>query len=168
MILDCFHAPDKLSFTTRIDNIIKFCKINNVPSVIKNPIEKLHSKIDDYKVAYDYPCSQITSNMVDRLMQRMDLRLFDAQYFHGSLCAAELSIRGWVLIHNFAPYTPYTVNKLDGIKSPAERFNKYKYHDNWLHNLLVSASLGGISCPSPKGRYNQHFCMMATAITLGF
>ena len=57
-----------------------------------------------YKVAYDHPGSHRTSNMVDRLMQRMDPHLFSTQYFHESITAAELSIRGWTLIQNFAPY----------------------------------------------------------------
>jgi hypothetical protein len=30
-----------------------------------------------------------------------------------------------------------------GWQSPAERLNQHRYHDNWLHNLLVSASLAG-------------------------
>ena len=61
--------------------------------------------------------------------------------------AAELSIRGWTLIQNFAPYIPQTIKKLIGSKSPAERLNQSRYHDNWLHNLLISASLGGYRSP---------------------
>ncbi len=30
-----------------------------------------------------------------------------------------------------------------GWRCPAERANRHRYHDGWLHNLLVSASLGG-------------------------
>ena len=101
--------------------------------------EKLHP--------YDFPRAHRTSNMLDRLMQRMDRHLFSTQYFHGSLAAAELSIRGWALIQNFAPYNPRTVKKLSGFKSPAERLNQFRYHDNWLHNLLISASLGGYRSP---------------------
>ena len=85
--------------------------------------------------------------MIDRLMQRMNRHLFSTQYFHGSMTAAQLSIRGWVLIQNFAPYNPRTVKKHDGYKSPAERLNRFRYHDNWLQNLLISASLGGFRSP---------------------
>jgi len=49
--------------------------------------------------------------MLDRLMQRMDRHLFSTQYFHGSLSSAELSIRGWALILNFAPSNPTTIKK---------------------------------------------------------
>ena len=84
-----------------------------------------------------------TSNMIDRLMQIIDRHLFSTFYFHGNLTSAELSIRGWALIHNFAPCTPHTIKKHNGWKSAAERLNEFQYHDNWLQNLLISASLGG-------------------------
>ena len=115
--------------------------------VLSDPIKKLRANIELYKVAYDFPQAHRTSNMLDRLMQRMDRHLFSTQYFHGSLSAAELSIRGWALIHNFAPSNPRTIEKHNGFKSPAERLNKFRYHDNWLQNLLISASLGGYRCP---------------------
>ena len=118
-----------------------------MPSVIAGPIKKLRQNIAAYKVAYDHPKAHRTSNMIDRLMQRMHRHLFSTQYFHGTMTAAELSIRGWALIQNFAPYNPRTVEKLNGFKSPAERLNQFKYHDNWLHNLFISASLGGYRSP---------------------
>jgi hypothetical protein len=82
-------------------------------------------------------------------MQRMDRHLFSTQYFHGTMAAAEKNIRGWALIQNFAPYNPQTVKKLNGRTIPAKRLNKFRYHDNWLHNLFISASLGEYRSP-PK------------------
>ena len=118
-----------------------------MPSVIANPIKKLRQNIAEYKVAYDHPNAHRTSNMIDRLIQRMDRHLFSTQYFHGSMTAAGLSIRGWTLIQNLAPYNPQTVKKLNGRTIPVERLNKFRYHDNWLHNLFISASLGGYRSP---------------------
>jgi hypothetical protein len=69
-------------------------------------------------------------------MQRMDRHLHSTQYFHGELSSAELGIRGWVLINNFAPWNPMTVKKHGGISCPAEKLNGFRYHDNWLENLL--------------------------------
>ena len=144
---DCYQAENKTTFSQRIRRLIEWCQKNSMPSVIANPIKKLRQNIAEYKVAYDHPNAHRTSNMVDRLMQRMDRHLFSTQYFHGTMAAAELGIRGWALIQNFAPYNPRTVKKLNGIKSPAERLNQFKYHDNWLHNLFISASLGGYRSP---------------------
>ncbi len=144
---DCYHAEKKIAFSQRIRRLIEWCQKNNMPSAIANPIKKLRENITAYKVAYDHPDAHRTSNMVDRLMQRMHRHLFSTQYFHGSMTAAELSIRGWAHIQNFAPYNPRTVKKLNGFKSPAERLNQFIYHDNWLHNLFISASLGGYRSP---------------------
>jgi hypothetical protein len=48
------------------------------------------------------------------------------------------------LLINFAPWSPQAVRANGGKgRSPAERLNQHRYHDNWLHNLLVSASLAG-------------------------
>ncbi len=88
--------------------------------------------------------------MLDRLMQRMDRHLFSTQYFHGSLSSAQLSIRGWALIQNFAPSNPITIKKYNGLLSPAERLNKSRYHDNWLQNLLISTSLVRLYRPPPQ------------------
>ncbi len=144
---DCYDAENKQSFSQRIRRLLDWCNKNEAPSVILNPIKKLRENIAGYKVSYDYPGAHRTSNMVDRLMQRMDRHLYSTQYFHGSMEVAELSIRGWVLIQNFAPYNPATVKEHNGYRSPAERLNQYRYHENWLQNLLISASLGGYRSP---------------------
>lgn len=144
---DCYRAESKTSFSQRIRRLVEWCENNDAPSVITDPVKKLRKNIAAYRVAYDHPKAHRTSNMVDRLMQRMDRHLFSTQYFHGSMDAATLSIRGWTLINNFAPYNPRTVKKLKGFKSPAERLNQFRYHNNWLHNLYISASLGGYRSP---------------------
>ena len=144
---DCYEAENKQSFSQRIRRLIDWCKKNDVPSVISDPIKKLRKNIAGYKTFYDFPKAHRTSNMVDRLMQRMDRHLFSTQYFHGSMVAAELSIRGWALIQNFAPYNPRTIKQHNGYQSPAECLNQFRYHENWLQNLLISASLGGYRSP---------------------
>jgi hypothetical protein len=65
----------------------------------------------------------------------MDQHLFCTRYFHGSISSAELNIRGWALIHNFAPSNPLTVRKYgNGLASPAERLNKKRYHHSLYEN----------------------------------
>ena len=147
---DCYHADRKSQFSQRTRRLHEWCKKNKVPDVILNPIAKLRKHIADYSIAYDHPDAHRTSNMLDRLMQRMDRHLFSTQYFHGSLSAAELSIRGWALIQNFAPSNPQTILKHQNFQSPAERLNKFRYHENWLHNLMISASLGGYKTIPPN------------------
>jgi len=143
---ECYRADNKRAFSQRIRRLSEWCKKNAVPDAILNPIEKLRKNMVDYSAAYHHPNAHRTSNMLDRLMQRMDRHLFSAQYFHGSMKAAELSIRGWALIQNFAPWCPETV-KHHGHKSPAERLNRFCYSESWIKNLLISGSLGGNRTP---------------------
>ncbi|MBF0286458.1 MAG: hypothetical protein HQM14_01455 [SAR324 cluster bacterium] len=50
-------------------------------------------------------------------------------------------------IYNFAPSNPQTIKRHNGWQSPAERLNQFHYHECWLQNLLISASLGGFRGP---------------------
>lgn len=149
-IWDCYEAESKASFSQRIRRLCDWADAEKLPDVISKPIKKLKKNLSAYSKAYDFPECHRTSNMVDRLMQRMDRHLFTTVYFHGTLQAAELSIRGWALIQNFAPCNPTTVKRHDGLRCPAEWLNKYRYHESWLQNLLASASMGGFRYPPPN------------------
>ncbi|HEY86364.1 MAG TPA: hypothetical protein G4N96_14765 [Chloroflexi bacterium] len=46
------------------------------------------------------------------------------------------------LFHNYWPYCS-RAKAADEYQSPAHKLNGRVYHDNWLHNLLISASMGG-------------------------
>ena len=143
----CYQAKSKASFAQRVRRLHEWAACREMPSVIMTKLEKLRNNLPSFSIAYNHPGAHRTSNMVDRLMQRLDRYLFCTQYFHGSLEAAEQGIRGWALIQNFAPSNPRTVAKYHGLQSPAERLNGFRYHENWLQNLLISASLGGVRGP---------------------
>ncbi|MBU0494123.1 MAG: hypothetical protein KKB13_19925 [Chloroflexi bacterium] len=80
--------------------------------------------------------------MLDRLMDHMDRRFYAAHYFHGHLMTAEYAVRAGALLGNFLPYCPRAA-AAQQYQSPAHKLNGFVYHDNWLHNLLISASMGG-------------------------
>ncbi len=144
---ECYGAATKASFSQRVRRFAEWAEKASIPPVIADKIGKIRKNISKFSAAYDFPDAYRTSNMLDRLMRMSDRHLFNTQYFHGFMFSAELGIRGWALILNFAPSNPYTVKKYDGLQSPAERLNGFRYHDNWLHNLLISASLGGFRGP---------------------
>ncbi|KAF5415077.1 MAG: hypothetical protein C5S48_06900 [Candidatus Methanogaster sp.] len=75
-------------------------------------------------------------------MDPMERYLYGCRYFHGHLMSAEYSTRPWALLHNFHPYSPRAKVK-QTYESPAHKFNNFVYHDNRLHNLLISSSIGG-------------------------
>ena len=77
--------------------------------------------------------------MIDRLMIPMDRWLSGRRYFHGHLISAEKAIRSWALLKNFIPYCPRAAVGKEWA-SPAHKLNEKVYHENWLHNLLISTS----------------------------
>lgn len=76
-------------------------------------------------------------------MKFQDRRLYCTQHFHGTLASANDTMRAHALLVNFCPYNPQTIQSHNGIVSPFEKLNGFKYRQNWLENLLVAASLGG-------------------------
>lgn len=144
-----YQAPDKRSFSQRIRRLREWATEHLSPSPIKEKLLHLCYKREVFVKAYEHPPAHRTSNMVDRLMKFMDQWLFATQYFHATTDAARLQTRGWALLVNFCPSTPLTIKKHHGKISPAERLNGFRYHDNWLQNLLISASMGGTQ-PNPQ------------------
>ncbi len=96
-----------------------------------------------YGQAYAHPGGHRTSNMLDRVMRAMNRYFDDGQHLHGSEAACARHGRAWALLHNFRPWHPAVARANGGADSPAARLNQHRYHDNWLHNLLLSASLAG-------------------------
>ena len=138
-----YHAVDVRTFSQRLRRLREWSGANVDKPVVREKVSSLCDKRGAFAVAYAHPGCHRTSNLVDRLLRRLDYRLYCAQHLHGSTEAAEQGLRGWALIHNFAPSCPWTVRESPGLRSPAERLNGRRYHAEWLQNLLVSASLGG-------------------------
>ena len=74
----------------------------------------------------------------------MDRLFYTARYFHGHLMTARVAygVRAGALLANFVPYCPRAA-VAEHYQSPAHKLNGFVYHKNWLHNLLISASMGG-------------------------
>ncbi len=106
-------------------------------------VEKLCGRSKEYALAYSHPGGHRTSNMLDRVMRAMNRYFDDGQHLHGSPAACRLHCRAWALLANYAPWHPAVARANEGWRCPAERLNRHRYHDDWLQNLFVSASLGG-------------------------
>jgi hypothetical protein len=111
---------------------------------IKERALRLCGRTAEYGEAYAHPGGHRTSVMLDRVMRGMNGYWVGCQRMHGGFEARRLHSRAWALLVNFTPYSTQTIRANGGQwRSPAERLNQHRYHDNWLHNLLVSASLAG-------------------------
>ena len=140
-VWDVYRAIDKASFFLEIDSLKKWAE-KNVEGTALQPVLKLCAKADRFALTFEYPKAHRTSNMIDRHMVPMDRWLFNARYFHGHLLSAEKAIRAWTLFHSFWHYCP-RANIRKKFKSPAHKINGFVYHDNWLHNMLISTSIAG-------------------------
>jgi hypothetical protein len=145
-----YHAPDARTFSQRLRRLREWAEAHVEKAAVKEKVLSLCGKRGAFVEAYARPGCHRTSNLVDRLLRRLDHHLYCGQHLHGSMAAAERGLRGWALIHNFAPSCPWTARETPRLRSPAERLNGKRYHSEWLQNLLVSASLGGYRRPPRK------------------
>jgi hypothetical protein len=148
-VWNAYHAPDRRSFSQRIAGLRTWAS-RHLCGIALEKVLDLCDKRDLWTIAYDYPNGHRTSNMLDRLMRSMNRYFDDGGHLHGSHAACDQHCRAWALLYNFAPWHPATTQANDGWQSPAERLNRHRYHENWLHNLLVSASLGGYRNCAPQ------------------
>jgi hypothetical protein len=138
-----YHAPDRRRFAQRLRRLGEWASRHVPAAWVLAQVRKLCGRGREYGRAYAHPGGHRTSNMLDRVMRAMN-RYFDGgQHLHGSAAACGRHVRAWALLHNFRPWHPAVARANGGHESPAVRLNRHRYHDNWLHNLLVSASLAG-------------------------
>jgi hypothetical protein len=148
-VWEAYHATDRRGFGQRLRRLREWAG-EHFSGVVPENVLDLCRMGHRFAVAYRHPGGHRTSNMLDRLMRGMN-RYFDhGQHLHGSIGACRLHCRAWALLWNFTPWHPATTCKNQGWRCPAERLNRHRYHDSWLQNLLVSASLGGYRCPLPQ------------------
>jgi hypothetical protein len=140
---EAFHAPDRRSFAQRLRRLAEWAREQALSAWLLEQVEKLCGRSKEYGLAYQHPGGHRTSNMLDRVMRSMNRYFEDGQHLHGSAEACRRHVRAWALLQNFRPWGPEAVCDNDSWRSPAERLNAHRYHDDWLDNLQVSASLGG-------------------------
>lgn len=141
-VWDIYHALDPQTFQEKMVELETWAKASLPDGTALDAILKLCGKAPSFLLAYQYPSAYRTSNMIDRHMAPMDRYLSSSKYFHGHLLSAEYGIRAWALLHNYWPYCP-RAKVAAKYQSPAHKLNGRVYHPNWLHNLLISASMGG-------------------------
>lgn len=143
-VWQAYRAPTKAAFAQRLRRLHEWATRTLPGSPMKTHTLDLCEKRAQFSRSYDHPRAHRTSNMVDRLMKVLARACFNGQYFHGTVRSAELRVRALALLWNFCPSSPRTVRKHRGQRCPAERLNGKRYADNWLENLLVSASMNGL------------------------
>jgi hypothetical protein len=138
-----YHAATRRSFAQRLRRLREWAEANVTAAWVLGQVRKLCGRAGEYGAAYAHPGGHRTSNALDRVMRSMNRYFDDGQHLHGSAAAGERHVRAWALLYNFRPWHPSRAKANGGWRCPAERLNRHRYHDDWLQNLLASASLGG-------------------------
>ncbi|HET8647249.1 MAG TPA: hypothetical protein VFO85_17260 [Vicinamibacteria bacterium] len=138
-----FHAPSRRGFAQRLRRLWEWARVQELTAWVPEQVRKLCARSREYGLAYAHPGGHRTSNMLDRVMRAMSRYNGSGQHLHGSAEACGRHVRAWALLYNFRPWRPATARANGGWRCPAERLNKHRYHEDWLQNLLASASLGG-------------------------
>lgn len=138
-----YHAKTKRQFAQRLRRLRDWAAAHVQQKTVRQKLLHLRTKSPQFQVAYDFPEAYRTSNALDRLMHHQNRLLTQMQYFHGTLDSARLHVRAIALIWNFHPYGSRTQAEHPQRTSPFEDLNGFRYHDNWLHNLLIAGSMNG-------------------------
>lgn len=138
----CYQAETPRQFSQRLRRLGEWAK-RELTGAVLEMVLKLCARRTDYLTAYEHPAAYRTTNAVDRLMNQQDRLLYAMRYLHGKDEKARLALRAMALQWNFHPYSARVCRENRGRQSPFADLNGFQYHDNWLHNLLIAASMGG-------------------------
>lgn len=141
-VWEVYRAVTAVEFRERMAAFRAWCRQENWPKAVLEMVAKLWNREPEYAVAYFHPGCHRTSNLVDRLMNRLTRFLYAGRGLHGNQLSSERRLRGWALLHNFRPFAPRS-GQIRPYQSPAHRLSQKQYHPHWLHNLQVCASLAG-------------------------
>jgi hypothetical protein len=147
-IWDVYHATSAEEFRRLMEELKQWCLTQTFPAAVNEMLAKLWKKTELYAQAYDHPGCHRTSNAVDRPMNRLRRIVYAGRGLHGHQASSEKRLRGWALLLNFRPFAPRSNCPRQHV-SLAHQLNEKCYHQNWLHNLMVSSSLMGARPNAP-------------------
>jgi len=142
-IWSVYHAETRASLAQRVRRLREWISPREIATTVKEKVLDLCAHAADFKKAFDHPEAYRTSNALDRLMDYQDRLLYTMQYFHSTTESASLYVRAMALVWNFHPYGQKTQDKYGPRASPFQQLNGFRYHDNWLENMMIAASMNG-------------------------
>jgi hypothetical protein len=101
-VWEAYNTENKTDFISKIAQI----DINSLTVLAQ--VEKMKNNAHLFATSFDCEGKR-TSNMVDRAIKPMDKFLSNAQYFHGNLSSAQLTIRAFAIGYNFLPFCQRTI-----------------------------------------------------------
>lgn len=106
-IWQAYESENKVEFIRKINQLQQWANQHIASQTLLAQIEKMNNNAELYATCFDCEGKR-TSNMVDRAIKPIDKALCNAQYFHGSLASAQLTMRALALGYNFLPFCQRT------------------------------------------------------------
>jgi hypothetical protein len=141
-VWNCYKASNRRQFSQRLRRVGEWA-MWKLEGAVQDMTLKMYQQGRHYVRAYEHEGCARTTNGVDRLMNQQDRLLYQMRYLHGKEETARLALRAMALQWNFHSYGRRLRRASPERVSPFADMNGFQYHDNWLHNLLIAASLGG-------------------------
>lgn len=138
-----YQAETKGQFSQRLRRLEEW-SAQHLSGGVAEMVKKLCRHRAEFTPAYDCPQAARTSNGVDRLLNHLDRLLYAACYGHSTPGSSRLAVRAMALQWNFHPYGKRLRDQEPERVSPFHDLNGFVYHPNWLHNLLIASSMGGL------------------------
>lgn len=138
-----YQAKTKRQFAQRLRRLAEWTH-RHLSGAVAEMVLKMCRRRADFTPAYDCPQAHRTSNAVDRLLNYQDRLLYAMRYCHATTSSARLAVRAIALQWNFHPYGSRLRRDQPSRVSPFHDLNSFHYHPNWLHNLLIASSMGGL------------------------
>ena len=150
-VWEVYRSKTRAIFSQKIRHLGEWALQHLPEGSVRDKVIALCEKRKYFVNSYQHPQSPRTSNALDRLMDHQDRQLYATRGINGTEDSVRLLLRASAISWNFHPYQqiPFSTNLPPSIASippplsPFERINGFRYHDHWLHNLLIASSLGG-------------------------
>lgn len=144
-----FEAPSRAHFAQRLRRVHEWASKTLSSGKLKDGVRRMRQNSVEYSRSYGCAGSARTSAGLDRLMRHQAHVLEGQRGFHGSSEHADAMMRAHALVWNFHSYGPRLKRAQPERVSPFHDLNGFVYHDNWLCNLLLASSLGGVGSRAP-------------------
>ncbi len=137
------QATTKRQCAQRLRRLAAWTPTHRSGAVAEMVLKRCHRRAD-CTPASDGPQAHRTSHAVDRLRNSHDRLLSAMRSCHATTASARLAVRAMALPWNFHPYGLRLRRDQPSRVSPFHDLNGFPYHPNWLQNLLIASSLGGL------------------------
>lgn len=136
-----YRAANWQVFAQRLRRLREWSEKSITSEKTRKKLLKLCKKKEEYRGGYEYEQAHRTSNSLDRLMDHQDRMMYSTRGWHGTRESMRLALRAMALLWNFHPFAPRKRKEGEQPLSAFEKLNGFRYHDNWLQNLLIASSL---------------------------